>query len=75
MSNITVALALTRYPDTLAVADELGVQPSMTGYPAELGVCATMRRRGVASLLLSRVLADPPAEITAWAARCCPQPG
>lgn len=64
-----VALALTRYPDALAVAEELGVQPSETSYLAELGVCVTARRRGIASLLLDRMLADPPAGITAWAVR------
>lgn len=49
-----VALALTRYPDVLAVTEELGVQPWETSYLAELGVCATARRRGIATLLLGR---------------------
>lgn len=64
-----VTLALTRYPDALAVADELGVQPSETSYLAELGVCGTARRRGIASLLLGRMLADPPVGTTAWVVR------
>ncbi len=64
-----VALAIASYPDALAVAEELGVQPSETGYLAELGVCVTARRRGVASLLLSRTLANPPAGITGWVMR------
>ncbi|MGH3916199.1 MAG: GNAT family N-acetyltransferase [Pseudonocardiaceae bacterium] len=64
-----VALVLTRYPDALAVADEFGVQPSETSYLAELGVCATARRHGIASLLLGRMLADPPTGTTAWVTR------
>jgi ribosomal protein S18 acetylase RimI-like enzyme len=64
-----VASALTRYPDILAVADELGVQPSTIAYLAELGVCARTRRRGIASMLLDHLLADPPAGTTVWVAR------
>ena len=64
-----VALALTRYPDALTVADELGVDPSTTAYLAELGVCTRTRRRGIASMLLDELLADPPAGTTAWVVR------
>ncbi len=64
-----VASALTLDPDVLAVVDELGVQPSTTAYLAELGGCVRTRRRGIASMLLGRLLADPPAGTTAWVVR------
>lgn len=64
-----VAVALTHDPNALAVADELGVEPSTTAYLAELGVCTKVRRRGIASMLLGVLLAGPPAGTTAWVVR------
>ncbi len=51
-----VALALTSYPDALAVAEHRGMHPPDTGYLAELGVSPAHRRHGITTTLLARVI-------------------
>jgi ribosomal protein S18 acetylase RimI-like enzyme len=64
-----VALGVTAYPDVLAVASNLGITASSTAYLAELGVSISMRRRGVASMLLDHLLAAAPAGALTWIVR------
>ncbi|MGH3768687.1 MAG: GNAT family N-acetyltransferase [Pseudonocardiaceae bacterium] len=64
-----VALPLAGYPDALAVSDGFGMQPSATGYLAELGVSTAMRRQGIASTLLTRATDARRTEASAWVVR------
>lgn len=62
-----VALALTHYPEALAVAAHRRVHRPNTGYLAKLGVSPAQRRRGIASALLTRMIDKRPP--SAWLVR------